>query len=444
MKKYILISLISLALVSCSKMLDVEPTQSIDANTALNSKKGIERAVNGMYDALQQTGLYGRFAAVAGDLAADNLDWTGTTLDYGQLTSKSITTNNAIVEGLWASSYDAINRANSILDHIADVGDMAEAEKKQASGECLYVRALCHFELMRFYGSVPLKLQATVGLENVNVARSSKQEVINVVIDDLAKAAAYLGDMPAGYASQKSAKALLARAYLYNSYITTENNKIAEAAKASAMADEVIASGAELVAKYEGLWLPDANGESLFEVTFNAQDRNVIAQYFYPRLLTGRYEFAPSASLINCYEAGDLRKTASIATDASNFVYGNKYRDLSAGADRVYVVRTAELYAIKAEAALIAGNTAGVLANLNVLRSRAGLSPLENTSAYTPLELLLQECRAEFAFEGHRWHDLVRTGKATEVLGIDQNHTLFPIPLSEMQTNKLMTQNPGY
>ena len=166
MKKYILISLISLVLVSCSKMLDVEPTQSIDANTALNSKKGIERAVNGMYDALQQTGLYGRFAAVAGDLAADNLDWTGTTLDYGQLTSKSITTNNAIVEGLWASSYDAINRANSILDHLAAISDMSEVEKNQASGECLFVRALCHFELMRFYGPVPLKLQATVGLEN--------------------------------------------------------------------------------------------------------------------------------------------------------------------------------------------------------------------------------------------------------------------------------------
>jgi hypothetical protein len=443
MKKYILISLITFALVSCSKMLDVEPTQSIDANTALNSKKGIERAVNGMYDALQQTGLYGRFAAVAGDLAADNLDWTGTTLDYGQLTSKTLTTNNAIVEGLWASAYDAINRSNSILDRVSAVSDMTEDEKNKASGQCLFVRALCHFELMRFYGPIPLKLQATVGLENINVARSPKQEVINIVLDDLKKAAIYLEENNAGYASRNSAKALLARAYLYNSYITTDN-KIAEAEKAAAMADEVIASGAELAANYEGLWTPDGNGESLFEVTFNAQDRNVIAQYFYPRLLTGRYEFAPSASLINSFEAGDLRKTSSIATDASNFVYGNKYRDLSAGADRVYVIRSAEMYTIKAEAALIAGNNAGVLANLNVLRSRAGLSPLENTSAYTPLELLLQECRAEFAFEGHRWHDLVRTGKATEVLGIDQNHTLFPIPLSEMQTNKLITQNPGY
>ncbi len=109
------------------------------------------------------------------------------------------------------------------------------------------------------------------------------------------------------------------------------------------------------------------------------------------------------------------------------------------------VLRLAEMYLIKAEAlAYTNGNIDEIKANIDVVRNRAGLTGTI-ASTIDDLKLAIEnERRYEFAFEGQRWHDLVRTGRATTVMGIDENHTLFPIPLSEMQTNKKMTQNDGY
>jgi hypothetical protein len=108
------------------------------------------------------------------------------------------------------------------------------------------------------------------------------------------------------------------------------------------------------------------------------------------------------------------------------------------------------MYLIRAEAEanLTGGNISSVKADINTIRDRADLGP---TSANTAGELLLaieQERRVEFAFEGHRWFDLVRTGRAIDVLPnvTKSNQTLFPIPADEILTNKSpeMIQNPGY
>ena len=111
----------------------------------------------------------------------------------------------------------------------------------------------------------------------------------------------------------------------------------------------------------------------------------------------------------------------------------------------MYVLRLAEMYLIKAEAlAYSGGDIKGIQNNINAIRHRAGI---DSTTVATIPELKLvieNECRHEFAFEGHRWLDLVRTKRAVAVLGINEKYTLFPIPLSEKQTNNLMEQNPGY
>jgi len=157
----------------------------------------------------------------------------------------------------------------------------------------------------------------------------------------------------------------------------------------------------------------------------------------------------PDASLITAYEAGDERKAVSIAYDGA-LAYANKYNDLSKGADNLIVLRLAEMYLIRAEAEarLAGGNITAVRSDINAIRSRADLGP---TGAVTADEMLLaieQERRVEFAFEGHRWFDLVRTGRALEVLPnvTRANQTLFPIPADEILTNNSpeMIQNPGY
>lgn len=109
MKKNILfIAAVALMLASCSKVFDVNPTASISSDLAISDKSGVEHALTGTYNALQAVGLYGRNYLIIGDLAADNLTWTGTSQDYGQIEHKPVPADNSIVDGFWAAAYDGI------------------------------------------------------------------------------------------------------------------------------------------------------------------------------------------------------------------------------------------------------------------------------------------------------------------------------------------------
>ncbi len=429
-------------LLACDRALDVEPYQSIDYQNAIQNKTGIERAVTGVFDALQSGRLYGRDAIVAGDLAADNLVWAGTSLDYGQVASHQLPANNAIVEGIWAGAYDGINRVNNVLDRLAGIVDMTAEEKTLAEGRCRFIRGLLYFDLVRWYGAVPLRLVPASGLSGISLARSEPLEVLQVVYADLKFAADNLPSTEiSGYPGGLAATGLLARMHLFRHSLSHDLQDVQEAFdKASA----VLNSTKSLAVDFNTLFLPGENSESLFEVSFSAQDRNLLAQYFFTRNLTGRYEFAPTPSLLSRFEQTDARLSATIATDPENLPYCFKYRDVTAGSDRVYILRLAEMYTIRAEASHLLQKPENlILTDLNQLRLRAGLDSLTETPEMDISGLILQECQREFAFEGHRWHDLIRSGKAIATLGINPNQILFPIPLSELQTNLAMEPNPS-
>ncbi len=444
MKKitYLLISSV-LILGSCSKVLDVEPTASISSETALNDKVGIERATIGSYTALQAAGLYGRNRVIVGDLAADNLKWTGTTYEYYQIENNDVPADNAIIEGTWIAAYDGLNRVNNVLNALGGVDDLTTAERDKYEGEALFMRALFHFNLLTYFGGVPIKITPTLDISNVNQARNPADQVYEQIIADLLQAESKLPvTMPVGRANSYAASALLARVYLTRFHT---NGNAADATAAVDMAGKVITEGGfSLVTPYAALF-EGSNSEVIFEIVFDVQNKNRLAEYFFPRSLAGRYEVAPSDELVQSYEAGDQRLAASIATDVENKVYGTKYEQLSAGSDAVFVLRLAEMYMIKAEAlAYSNGSILSIQESINALRSRAGLEPT-TAETYDALKLAIEnERRHEFAFEGHRWFDLVRTKRATGLLGIDEDYTYFPIPLSEMQTNNLMKQNDGY
>jgi hypothetical protein len=446
MKKSIFILIIiTVALVSCEDLLDIQPTDSISDTEAIKDKTGVNRAVTGAYNALMQTGSYGRYLIIVEDLAADNLKWTGTTRDYSQFDENTIAADNGIVDGIWASAYDCINRANNVLYRLPNIGDLTPAERDSYEGESLFLRALCHFNLVCYFGGIPLKTQPTLDLSNIDQARNTVDEVYDQIIDDLLQAEQKLPSTSTlGRASSYSATALLARVYLTLYHYSSDPDA---AAQAAAKAEKVINEGGySLALSYGDLFTGNVT-ESIFEVVFDAQNRNVLAQYFYPRSLQGRYEVSPTTQFLESSEADDtLRFDASVAFDTTaNLPYGFKYRDVVTGTDRVYVLRLAEMYLIRAEAlAYTNGNIESIRNDINVIRNRAGLLPTE-ADDYDELRLaILRERRMEFAFEGQRWSDLVRTKLATTILGIDEDYTLFPIPLSEMQTNKKMTQNPGY
>ncbi len=440
--KYSLIFLI-LALGSCTKILDVQPTAAISSSEAIKDKNGVDRAITGGYNALQQVGSYGRNQILVQDLAADNLVWTGTTQDYAQIANNMIAADNGTNEGLWASNYDCINRVNNVLSRIADISMSAE-ERNTYTGDALFMRALCHFNLCGFFGGVPIKILPTSDLSSIDQARNTIAEVYTQVIADLLQAEQVLPlTRSRGKASSFSASALLARVYLFQFHLL---NDPLIATKAVNEANKVINEGGYLLAPSYGELFTGNTTESIFEVVYDVQNSNRLAQYFFPRSRTGRYEISPPEAFILSFEPNDTsRFDASITYDSTNLPYGYKYRDILSGTDRVYVLRLAEMYMIRAEAlAYTNGSIESIRDDINVIRGRAGLEAVTATD-YTELKHAIEyERRHEFAFEGQRWSDLIRTKMAAIVLNIPENYTLFPIPLSEMQTNKKMVQNPGY
>lgn len=437
---YKILILTMVVAVSSCEVLDVEPSQSIAAEDAIQNKTDLERALMGCYDALQQTGMT-RSYIIIGGLAADNLVWTGTTQDYGQVANNSITADNALVEDIWNSAYDGINRVNNVLHQLPGVPDLTTEEMDNYSGQLRFIRGFLHFNLVRLYGAVPIKTEPSLNTENLGAARQPVTDVYTQVIEDLTDAENMITEAGnSGFASKGAASALLARAYLYKEDWQAAKEK----------ATEVIEDFDYTIdPDYNNLFSGAGSEEIIFEIDFNAQDRNRLAEYFFTRKLSGRKEISPDTLFVQAYDPEDARLTVSIA-DTTDGPYGYKYRDITGGTDNVIVLRLAEMYLIRAEANANLGAPVNDIRNdLGVIRERAGL---DNVSAYSIsqlLEAIEDERRFEFAFEAHRWFDLVRTGKAIEMVSsvTEEYQTLFPIPLSEIQTNDLIDdedQNPGY
>lgn len=442
LKPTILFGALAFTAFSCN-VLDVEPQNSIPAEEAFKDKSGIERGIFGSYNSFQYLGYYGRTYSIFSDLAADNLaqPLDGTAAEYREVDNNSILPENGSVAGIWSSVYDGINVANNVIEKVPAMSDMSTQEKNAALGELYFVRALNHFNALVYFGGVPIKTTPTIGINDLDVPRNSVDQVYAQIIADLTFASEHL---PASNslkirATKYAAVALLARVYLYQR----------DYAMASTMAGRVITEGGyTLLDDYAAIFEGDGSAETIFEIDFTALDRNRIAEYNYPKTLNGRREVEPTQDLLDAYEIGDERFNATIAFDGA-LAYPIKYDDLSTGADNFIVLRLGEMYLIRAEAeARNNGDITMIQADLDAIRQRANLSP---TSASSHPALLLQiekDRRIELAFEGHRWFDLVRTGRALEVLpNVNSiNQTLFPIPSSELQTNTNpgMTQNPGY
>lgn len=436
-----LIFLALLGILPACDVLDVNPYDKITDEQAYKNKAGIEKGILGSYSELQSLSYYGRAYLISSDLAADNLihPTDATQADYAEIDNNTLLAENGVADGIWSSIYSAINVANVVIDKVPTMTDMTDTEKNTALAELYFLRALNHFNLMNYFGAIPVKTKPTVGTTGLDVAKNTTAEVYTQIIDDLIFAETHLSaSSTKTRASKYAATALLARVYLYQKNY----------AMAYAKADDVILHGGYvLLPDFASVFSGDGSAETIFEVEFNELDRTRIAEFNFPKTLNGRAEVKVDPALASAYQPTDERMAVSMATSGT-YVYAKKQNDLSLGNQNVIVLRLAEMYLIKAEAE--ANMPTAVISNiqsaLNEIRHRANLG---DTDAATISELLLaieQERRLEFAFEGHRWFDLVRTNRAVDVLpGVTKvTQMLFPIPLSELNTNSLMTQNTGY
>lgn len=445
----------------CDAPLDVDPGAVVRMDEALRSARAVAAAVVGLYDGLQTDALYSRELVVYPDLYADNLHFTGTFATDREVDARNLRPDNGALLAMWRDAYAGINRANEVLFALDVVADLSDAQRARFRGEALFVRALHYSNLVRYFGGVPLVTERVRTLEEAGRAalpRSAQAEVYERLEQDLSEAAPLLpADRVPGRATRDAATALLARVYL-------EQGKWA---LALARAEEVISGGRHgLTPAFADLFRVKHGDESIFELQYTVQDANALAFWFFPNRdgLGGRWGFAPTTTLANTrsldpplralYDFDDARRTATFAgpTASGGRYYGTKFFRVAAGDDNVIVLRLAEMYLIRAEAnARLGADVGTVLADLNVLRRRAGA--VERTEAdldpFAPLQpqleaLVLWERRLEFALEGHRFFDLRRAGRAEAVLGLDTARLLFPIPQAEIDVNPRLTQNPGY
>lgn len=435
-------------IASCDP-LDVAPTDLIPAEDAITTEKGLRAAVAGVYDGLQN-GDIAQELMIFGDLAADNLEAVGSRIAYREVFNNRITPNNIRIEGIWNAHYDVINRANVVLANLDNVNGVSETQKNTFRGELLFIRALCHFNLVKAFGAVPVKTAPTLGIspEEVDVPRVSIDQVYNQIKTDLEEAIMNLEGTGKGnsiIASEGAAYALLARTSLFQK----EYSAVIEATSSIMTFGYVLQEGSSYAEIFNEA---NENDEIIFQIDFSDNDVNALADYFQP---SARYEVALASGAFNLFTSDDNRTSVSAQASGSD-LYCNKYTNISLDSDNSIVLRYADVLLMRAEAlneqAYDGNGEAFDL--INSIRNRAGLDSLDANNVPTQAafrQAILLERRKEFIGEGHRWFDLIRTGSALGILGnakgiTSESQLLFPIPQSELDANNhpKMTQNKDY
>jgi hypothetical protein len=442
--KYIAPVLAAISLVSCKKYLDVQPVDSVSDGQTIIDKTSAETASRGLYRALSADGYYGLTFQSIGYLSGDNVQWTGSQSIVQQFISHNVRADNANIASAWSAIYATINRANHLIAKVPGVNDplLTQALRDQLTGEAYFVRALAYFDLVRTWGGVQLALTPTNSATDKNgIQRSSVAETYAQVLSDLTAAEPLLPETTNRYrATKKTVWALRARYHLYQG----------EWALAETYATKLLndATNYQLVKPYSAFFVNNvvATPESVFELSYSSTYTNGHRNQWQPPANNGTRQWAPNdafIALVNDVAIGGSRSTL-VAKTSQGLWYGNLYYR-SPATDPAYVLRIAEQYLIRAEARAQQTKLTESLADLNAVRSRAGLTA---STAITQADLLLaieNERRIEFAFEPHRWFDLVRTNRAGSVLGVtDKNKWVLPVPAGEVLIDKSLEQNFGY
>lgn len=468
--KYFLGIAALLFLGSCKKLIEIgEPINTITTNEMFDNNAQAEWAINGVYSKLthgiesytranaENTFSTG-WATLAGGLSSDELVTTQSSTHYGRFSQNSLDVNVQQAHTIWTSAYKIIFDANAVIEGLdaATSKQLTDSVKSHIKGEALAIRAFCYFNLVNFYGDLPIVLTPDFNATN-RLSRSPVSKVYEQIIADLVVARSLLSDNFAVGKNERVritkwfAEGLLARAYLYT---TDYQNAIIAATNVIGQNNLFIVEG-----DMANVFLTTSK-EAIFQlkpVTTNrvlnrATPESALFNSFLQTIFM-------SNSIMNAFEQGDLRRTIWLAErTAGNFI-PNKYKvSVTDPTQKEYymVMRLAELYLIRAEAKiqLSSANKSAAIDDLNVIRERAQLKKLEYT--LTPEDVIAaveQERRMElFAEWGHRWFDLKRNGKAVEVLSqmphkqpwVGDFQLLYPISEHEININKNLDQNPEY
>ncbi|MBR8536984.1 RagB/SusD family nutrient uptake outer membrane protein [Carboxylicivirga sediminis] len=494
-KTYIIGGLIVLSAWSCDDFLELKPLSEETTATAYTKLSQIEAALTGAYESFQSDAYVWNNVQFQ-DVRSDNHYAGGDNPSFYEIDYLDISATNDKVNQSWGNIYNAILKANIVLERVDDVTDplLTEKRKKEIIGEALFLRAYHYYNLVNLYGGVPLILEATKSTDagSVNIPRSSAEEVFAQIILDLDEASKILPDNYGNNAAVNKARAtagaawaLMAKAYAQKP--SPEYNKVLECI------DEVEKSAANYkLIDYTHLFdgAHYNNDESILEVQWIAgSDGNWGPQLLLPPSISGdswRKFVTPSKDLVEAFDAeGDeIRKNATILFEnvawideyygidepsdgnampnSVAFGYKWKHADGWSSGNRQYLLRYGDIVLLKAEALNETNELALAVAEVNRIRNRVSLDDLtdeQKSSKEVMRQTILNERRLELAQEAQRWDDLVRYGVVVETMNnlveidlrnaqaIDYNmtsdKTLLPIPQQELDRNPNLTPNPS-
>lgn len=490
-KTAILSCLTALSVVGCDQFLEPKPTDVLAPENFYRSAADAVSAVNSVYSQSQNVFFWIWYES---DVASDDLFATA---NYGpdghQLASYTFDPTLWSINDLWTNAYITINKANIVLDRVPPIV-MDVGQRNRVLGEAHYLRALAYFQLVRMFGDVPLMEQEAKSVADARIARTPAAQVYALIVSDLQTA---MNDLPASYsgadlgrATSGAATSLLAKVYL--------NQK--DYNNAAKFAGQVMSSGQYSL---NARWLDNfkisdefVNPESIFEINYGAPEQtpgvvgSVHTLFTLPSGFPGGDAYGliqVNPNLIALYAGNDQRGNGAtymtspyttalgetVTWGVPNGAAFHKWIDETNSKDMTarswqqmpnnwIIQRYADVVLIYAEAVASGGTATNgpAEAALNQVRARAGIPTVSGLGAAALTDSIRVERRREFAFEGQRWFDLSRWGildqifKAktaqmqtlfpgeTGVHGAPSN--LFPIPDGQINSNSLLTQNPGW
>lgn len=429
------------ALAGCNDFLSVQPSTEVEEGEAIVDAVSARAALAGAYDAMQSGSYYGGDFLFFTELPTDNAEHTGTFTSFADVDLHVTASDNGTMESIWDAIYDAIGRANTVIAKIPAVNGLSDPEKNDMIGQAHLMRALHYHNLVKLFGGVPLRLEPPTGLDELaTTERATVDQVHAQVVTDMTRAAQLISnDFDTRRASLGAVDALRSRVFVYRG----------DWAAALVAANAVIGAGYELTPNFGALFTPDGNDtvEDIWRVSFTAIEYNLVGYYYISTSLGGRRELAPTADLEAAFTPGDARFVYTVQRDSRNRRYGSKI-PTAIGAEDLHVIRFAEVLLNKAEALARLNRLDEAVETYNLIRERAQLAPhvlgVDVATQQQVLNAIWHERRLELAYEGDRWPELVRTSRATAVLGIPAFRTLFPIPQNEVDVAPRIVQNPGY
>jgi len=475
-KIFYIAALTSLTVASCSKnFINREPVSSVSTEALYKTDKDFSDALIGAYSLLRdQYQLFFQF-----DLASDDArhQWPSEDILL-RIDNYTYQNNEDFFLSSWGNYYGVISRVNAVLDKIDKADAAVITHKDQYIGEAKFLRALCYFDLVRLFGAVPKVITSINDAEAMKTPRDSVDYIYgSVIIADLQAAAAKLppsySGAGLGRATSGAATALLGKAYLTKK----------DFGNAETTLMKVTTMGYDLLDNYADLWdysKDEHHKEYIFDIEYEAgiQQGSDFTNQFFPRFnpAVDFYKvyggtgdtYTPSDALFNIFESGDKR---AAVTASKGFVDGNGvFQSLagSAGAKTmnlkyitpvaIYgdskanwkVLRYGDVLLMLAEALNENNKTSDALTWYNKIRHRAGVTEYNSLTQAQTRDSIAMERRRELSFEGQRWFDLVRTGKAYQTLqplGMKEYMVLFPIPLTQIQIvndKAILWQNPGW